>query len=142
MKISAKIDYACRAIFELSLHWPNQQPLQVHEIAQRQGIPMNFLIQILFNLRQLGYVRSARGKEGGYNLSKPPGAIKFNDLMRHFGPEPETKSAKAAHRNKACVIDTIWGEVDEAVETILENINFEDICDRARANEKTITYEI
>ena len=142
MRISAKIDYACRAILELSLHWPNQQPLQVHEIAQRQGIPMNFLIQILFNLRQLGYVRSMRGKEGGYNLSKPPGEIKFNDLVRHFGPEPESKSAKASQRSKTCVIDTVWGEVDEAIENILENINFEDICNRTRASEKTITYEI
>ena len=142
MRISAKIDYACRAIFELSLHWPNQNPLQVHEIAERQGIPTNFLIQILFNLKQLGYVRSTRGKEGGYILAKAPSQIKFSDLVKHFGPEPEIKQKKAVQGDKNCVINTIWEEVDTAVENILVSINFEDICNRARANEKTIMYEI
>ena len=142
MRISAKIDYACKAIFELSLHWPNEQPLQVHEIAQRQGIPMNFLIQILFNLKQLGYVRSQRGKAGGYVLSKSPAQIKFNDLMRHFGPEPEIRQKNTAQNGKRCFLDVIWGEVDRSVENMLNKINFEDICNRARENQRTIMYEI
>ena len=47
MKIIAKTDYACRALLELSLHWPKQEPLQVTAIADNQQIPIKFLIHIL-----------------------------------------------------------------------------------------------
>lgn len=69
MKISAKIDYACRALLiELGLHWPDNRPMQVSAIAKRQKIPMNFLVHILITLKELGYVDSIRGKSGGYVL--------------------------------------------------------------------------
>ncbi len=142
IKKSAKFDYACRAIFELALHWPNEQPLRVPEIAKRQGIPLNFLIQILFNLKQLGLVRSSRGKEGGYILTRPPKEIRFNELAKLFGHESEKKQSRLTRNKKENILDTVWSEVDVAVENILENISFEDICNRARESAKTITYEI
>jgi len=65
MKIPAKIDYACKAIFELAAHWPNKKPVQMQYVAEHQNIPIQFLTQIMIQLKHLGYVESIRGKRGG-----------------------------------------------------------------------------
>jgi Rrf2 family protein len=70
MKLSAKSDYALRAILELSLHWPKNEPLSLTTIAKRQQIPLKFLSHILLHLKDIGLVHSLRGKEGGYLLAK------------------------------------------------------------------------
>ena len=85
MKISAKIDYACRALLELALHWPNSTPMQVAAIAKRQRIPMNFLVHILITLKELGYVDSVRGKNGGYVLVKHPQDVRLSAVIKNFG---------------------------------------------------------
>src|SRR6267142_1058623 len=85
MKISAKIDYACRALLELGLHWPNTTPMQVGAIAKHQKIPMNFLVHILITLKEAGYVDSIRGKSGGYVLIKAPQDIRLGDVIKNFG---------------------------------------------------------
>ena len=142
MRISAKADYACRSLLELALHWPNQVPLQVNEIAQRQGIPLKFLIHILINLKHSGLVKSTRGKRGGYILAKAPAEIKLGDILRSI--EGENLSAATTSKKKANqdVMAVVWGEVDSAVSGIMRNISFEDICNRARTNNMNFVYEI
>ena len=142
MKISAKIDYACRSILELALHWPNQTPIQVNKIAQRQGIPIKFLTQILISLKQLGLVRSTRGKNGGYLLTKPPAEIRLSDLMVRFTGENNGHLLRFNHAHGANMMSLIWQEVDAATARIMENVNFEDICNRTREKEKNFFYEI
>src|SRR2546427_7062657 len=85
MKISAKIDYACRALIELALHWPDRTPLQIRTIAKRQKIPIKFLVHILIHLKQLGLTQSVRGKSGGYVLAQSPTNIKLNMIIKSFG---------------------------------------------------------
>ena len=74
MKISAKTDYACKAIFELVMHWPKPEPLAINVIARSQRIPIKFLTHILLQLKTMGMVESIRGQRGGYLL------VKANDL--------------------------------------------------------------
>ena len=142
MKISAKIDYACRSLLELALRWPNQIPLQVSEIAQRQSIPMKFLIHILISLKQMGLVKSMRGKRGGYVLVKSPAEIRLGDLMMHFSGVSELNPQRSNQSKGHSVMSLVWQEVDEAVSGIMRNINFEDICNRVRATDKNFMYEI
>ena len=141
MKISAKLDYACRAVLELSLHWPNATPLGIKTIAKRQRIPMNFLVHILITLKQLGYVDSVRGKNGGYLLVKMPQAIKLNEIIQNFGsldsPAIQQKKPKTYH-----VMEVIWSEVNQALLNALEHLNFEEIANRKRKQVKAITFEI
>ena len=85
MNISAKTEYACRALLELSLQWPNVAPRQIADIAVRQKMPTKFLIHILIALKGLGFVDSSRGKSGGYYLTASPQTIKLVDVIRHFG---------------------------------------------------------
>lgn len=137
MKISAKIDYACRALLELSLHWPNQEPLQVEQIAQRQRVPVKFLTQILIHLKQVGYVESVRGKNGGYLLRKLPREIKLNDIMENF---QDTNNSRDEKSNP--IFSPIWREVNQEFLKTMEKFNFEDICNRKRQSDNTLTFQI
>ena len=142
MKHSAKIDYACKAILELGCHWPNQTPVQIQAIAQRQKIPLKFLTQILINLKQMGIVESLRGKSGGYLLSKEPNEIKLVDVMRALnGLEPAPRRQRI-NANDTHVMDQVWQEIDERVCHTLEKINFEMICHRHSHRVNVVTYEI
>jgi Rrf2 family protein len=137
MKISAKIDYACRALLELSLHWPNQEPLQVEQIAQRQRVPVTFLTQILIHLKQIGYVESVRGKNGGYLLRKLPKEIKLNDIMENFQDANKSRDEKSNP-----IFNPIWREVNQEFLKTMEKFNFEDICNRKREVDNTPTFQI
>ena len=139
MKISAKVDYACRSLLELALHWPDQSPLRVNAIAQKQGIPMKFLIHILIGLKERGLVKSMRGKKGGYLLAKPPQEISLSDLLRIFPNETNMANSDGRQKN---VTALIWQEINESLFNTMKNINFEDICTRARSHEKNFIYEI
>ena len=82
MKASVKSDYACRAVEALALHHPNARPLRIEEIAQREAIPANYLVQILIELKSKGLIQSRRGKAGGYALAKTPREITVGDVLR------------------------------------------------------------
>src|SRR5438552_11586282 len=72
MKISARDEYACSAVLELALNYDSEAPIRVQDIAERQGITMKFLFQIMQILKRVDIVRSRRGTEGGYVLSRSP----------------------------------------------------------------------
>jgi len=142
MRISAKIDYACRALIELSLHWPNNIPMQINTIAQNQQIPTKFLTQILLILKQIGYVQSVRGKKGGYLLSKAPQKIWLNELVQSFGGIGFSAAENKHNGNSDHTMDLIWDEIDESVLKVMGEINFETICDRKRSRDRAFTFQI
>ena len=142
MRISAKIDYACRALLELSLHWPNNIPMQINTIAKSQQIPMKFLTQILLNLKQIGYVQSARGKKGGYLLSKAPQKIHLNELIEGLGGIGFSTAENKQMDNNDRTMDLIWNEIDGVVLRTMAGINFETICDRKRSRDRSFVFQI
>ena len=142
MKISAKIDYACRALLELSLHWPNQSPLPIQEIAKQQKIPIKFLVHILISLKQLDFLESIRGTKGGYVLNKNPREIKLSDVIKNFGGLGCSSSSEKRKQKDQHVMDNIWREIDRTVLSAVDQINFETIAQRAQSKNKTIMYEI
>ena len=136
MKISAKTDYACRALLELALHWPPKEPLQIQEIARNQKIPVKFLTHILVQLKQSGYVESSRGQKGGYVLIKAPKDIRLGDVIRDFSniefiPKKKNKS------NQGQVLSEIWVESEIVFWDYLSKITFEHIRTR-QSNLKTV----
>ena len=141
MKISAKTDYACRALLELALHWPNSMPLQIGAIAERQQIPMKFLTHILIQLKQLGYVDSSRGKLGGYHLAQTPAEIKLNEVVQAFSESVHRKTSNGS-RSSTNTLISIWQEIDEATQKHMDSINFEEICNRERDLKKIPTFTI
>src|SRR3954454_22673768 len=81
MRVSAKVDYAVRAGAELAAA-AGAGPVKGDTIAQAQKIPLNFLENILLELKHAGLVQSQRGAEGGYCLAKEPAAISVAAVIR------------------------------------------------------------
>ncbi|WP_320782134.1 Rrf2 family transcriptional regulator [Streptomyces sp. CRN 30] len=80
MHISAKADYAVRALLELARE--PARPLTCETIASCQQIPFRFLKSVVGELRRAGLVRSQRGCEGGYWLGRPADEITLLDVVR------------------------------------------------------------
>jgi Rrf2 family protein len=137
MKVSAKGDYACRALIELALKYGAGQPVQLHEIVANQEIPDKYLVQILVVLKGAGFVKSKRGAEGGYLLAKPPSEITLGDVIRAVeGPLLTLKCSNeddstTCNRIPICEFHPIWEEVRGAISQVVDSLTFEEICKRS-----------
>ena len=140
MNISAKTDYACKALFELALHWPKKDPLAINTIAKNQGIPLKFLTHILIQLKAMGLVESVRGQHGGYLLARPPKEITVRDAVygfAHSQVKPRKANLKEQH-----ILSAIWEEAEEEFLNYIGKISFEHINDRERKRGKVPMYTI
>ena len=81
MRTTAKADYAVRAAVELAAVGTGE-PVKADQIAEAQSIPLNFLENILSELRRAGIVESRRGAAGGYLLARAPEEISLADVIR------------------------------------------------------------
>ncbi|MBI5117634.1 Rrf2 family transcriptional regulator [Candidatus Poribacteria bacterium] len=142
MKVSAKGDYACRALLDLALNYDSQTPVHITEIAERQGIPRKYLVQILILLKGAGLVKSKRGVEGGYMLSRPPVEITLGEVVRLVdGPILPLKctmddESATCDRKPICGFHPIWESVRDSISDIIDNLTYEDICKRTREKEQ------
>jgi Rrf2 family protein len=140
MRISARCDYACRALLELALHWPDKEPVRLHTISENQGIPTKYLVHILIQLKRMNLVESMRGKQGGYNLTKRPNDITLGEVMRDIGG-PLLPLAKIASKTESVFV-TIWEEVEGAMAKVLDKVTFEDIGSKVKGEEDALFYQI
>lgn len=140
MRISARCDYACRALLELALHWPNEESLSIHTISEKQSISMKYLVHILIQLKRMGLVESVRGKQGGYKLLKPPNKISLGEVIREVGG-PLLPVVNSATKEES-VFATIWREVEGAMAKVLDRITFEDISNKEKGMKGAIVYQI
>jgi len=81
MKLTTKSEYACLALLELAEH-TGDGLIKTEDIAKRRNIPKKYLEQILLSLNKAGYVRSKRGTDGGYILSKDPKDVSVAEIVR------------------------------------------------------------
>jgi len=140
MKVSARMDYAVRALLELGLHWPNTQPCQLKIIGRRAGVPQKFLIHILIALKNLGYVQSVRGKLGGYVLGLEPRQINLAEIVKQLGGLGSFDEEKRKNKNDA--VSFLWQDIDKAILHSLKAMTLEDLCSRQRQQIKVLSYEI
>ena len=140
MRISARCDYACKALLELALHWPNKEPVQLHTISENHGIPTKYLVHILIQLKRMGLVESIRGKQGGYNLTRNPNEITLGEVIRNTAG-PLLPLAKTVAKTESAFA-AIWKEVEGAMAMVLDKVTFEDITSKVRGQEKALIYQI
>jgi Rrf2 family protein len=81
VKLSLKVEYACRVLAQLSRTYGNQKFSHIDELAKSEEIPANYLVQILNELRNGGLINSRRGKQGGYSLAKPPSEVTLYEIV-------------------------------------------------------------
>ena len=131
MRISAKADYAVRAAVELAAA-DSDKPIKAERIATAQGIPLNFLENILGELRHAGIVRSHRGAEGGFRLAKPAEDITIADVIRAVegplasvrgGPPEQTEYGGAAE-----ALPRVWIAVRANLRSVVERVTVADVA--------------
>lgn len=126
MKVSVKCDYACRAVEEMARHYRRDRPVQINEIAKRQGIPANYLVQILNELKTKGLIRSRRGMAGGYLLAKAPTEITFGEVVRAI--EGDVLHLDHLHDSKCPrEIREVWKKIKTAAEKAADDVTFDAI---------------
>jgi Rrf2 family protein len=86
MKISQKLEYACRALAQLARRDDGRTLTRLDDLAQREAVSGNFLVQILNDLRRAGLVDSRRGKAGGYLLARPAKSITLRQIVVAVDP--------------------------------------------------------
>lgn len=144
MKISAKDEYACLAVLELALSYDPDVPVRVHDIAERQNIPVKFLFQIMQVLKRVDIVRSKRGTDGGYVLARPPSEITVGDVIQSIsGPFVQHPgSENGARRDTSEQFRTIWQNVDSAIGSVLNHISFAQLVNQVRKRDRQVMYHI
>ena len=149
MKISARDEYACAAVLELALNYDAEMPIRVQDIAQRQGIPTKFLFQIMQILKRVDIVRSRRGTEGGYVLTRPPNQLTVGDVIRSMsGPFVQLSCLESGNflddcgKQNMCQFKPIWAEVDRAIGSVLNGVTFEELVRRSRSTQRQLMYHI
>ena len=136
MRISSKADYAVRAAIELAAV-DHESPLGAERIATTQGIPLNFLENILSELRTAGLVRSQRGAEGGYSLARNAHEITIADIIRAVeGPLAGVRGARpedAAYPGAAHQLPRVWIAVRKNLRNVVEHVTIAERREREAA---------
>lgn len=86
MKISQKLEYACRAMAQLAKYHDGRSLTRLEDLAQREAVSANFLVQILNDLRRANLIESRRGKAGGYLLARPSDQITLRQVVEAVDP--------------------------------------------------------
>jgi Rrf2 family protein len=131
VRISAKADYAVRAAVELAAA-TDEKPVKAERIANAQGIPLNFLENILGELRHAGIVRSHRGAEGGFRLARPATEVTVADIIRAVeGPLASVRGGppeEAEYPGAAATLPRVWIAVRANLRSVVEHITVADIA--------------
>ena len=131
MRISAKADYAVRAAAELAAA-PAGGPVKGEHLASAQGIPPKFLENILADLRNAGLVRTRRGAEGGYALTRAAGEISVADVMRAVeGPLAAVQGVRPEslhYAGAATRLPEVWVALRANLRAVLERVTLADLA--------------
>jgi Rrf2 family protein len=131
MKISTKGRYALRLMLELSMS-ESDRPVRIREIAEKQSISDKYLEQIISILNKAGFVRSIRGPQGGYLLTRKPADYTVGDILRltEGSLAPVDCADEKIHdcpRKAQCSTVIIWKKIFDAVNEVVDGITLQDI---------------
>jgi Rrf2 family protein len=134
VRVSAKADYAVRAMVELAaLDASESEPAKGEQVADAQGIPMRFLENILGELRQNGLVHSRRGADGGYWLGRPADRVTIGEVIRAVeGPLATVRSERPDElelHGSAEPLKAVWMALRANVREVLDSVTVADVVD-------------
>lgn len=133
MRISARGEYAIKAVLDLALHH-DRGLIPIQEVAARQGIPQRYLEQVLLALRRAGVLASKRGSSGGYHLTRAPDEITVGAVLRAVEGRsaPFEVAARDRARPETHDLAELWEEIAEAVSKVVDRLTFGELAARAR----------
>ena len=136
MRISAKGEYAIKAMLDLAMRQPDGL-VSIQAIAARQAIPQRYLEQVLLQLKRAGLVESKRGASGGYHLTKAPDEITVGQALRAVegatAPFEATRAAGRGARGRGDDLAELWAALAKAVSAVIDHLTFGELAARAAA---------
>ncbi len=135
MKLSTRGRYVTRALLDLALH-QGEGPAALKDIAQREQISLRYLEHLITPLIAGGIVRSIRGPKGGIWLAKAPAEIKLSEIMQlvegSLAPAECVDKPETCSRSPFCATRDVWGELKQAIDSVLESTTLQDLVERQR----------
>lgn len=117
---------------DIALH-EDERPVMLREIAEREGISKPYLEQLILALQAAGFVRSIRGKKGGFVLAKAPSEISLIEVIRAlertFSFVDCIDNPQTCPRNVHCVTKKLWHRLKEALERELTGLTLQDLME-------------
>jgi Rrf2 family protein len=135
VKLSVKSDYAARAVIGLARQFATGKTIRIEDLASGQGVPANYLVQILIELKAQGIAKSVRGKEGGYMLGRAPSEISLGDVLRAVHGEVFDTPA-LTDPNCPPELRRAWQRLKSAVDEASDKITFQQLLDENAEKEK------
>jgi Rrf2 family protein len=134
MKLSANEEYGLRCLLRLGYAGEGGS-LTIPEISHAEGVSPAYAAKILRILRRSGYVKAARGKEGGYALARPPESIAIGEVMATLGGRLFESGFCDSHsgqfaictRSVDCSVRSLWRAVQVAVDQVLSRATLRDL---------------
>ena len=132
MKLTSKGRYAVMALTDLA-KFDDANPVSLRDISLRQGISLDYLEQIFSKLKKNQIVKSIRGTQGGYILSKRPNEIKLNNIFHAVDEKIKTvqckKESKKGCNGKStkCVTHNLWDELETHINNFFEEKSLDDL---------------
>ena len=129
MRLSARVDYALRAMSELAAA---EAPRTVDQLSAAQHIPNKYLESILGELRRGGLLRSQRGPDGGYRLARPATDISIADVIRALDGElANVRGSRPEHLEyggAASALQQVWIALRASERQILEGVSLDHVA--------------
>lgn len=132
MKISTKGRYALRTMIDLAMNDTGEN-ISIKAIAARQGISTKYLEQIISTLNKAGYVKSERGANGGYRLTKKPEEYTVGMILRLTEGNLAITTCTQDEQNLCerygcCTTVKVWEKINKAISDVVDNITIADLA--------------
>ena len=133
MKLSTKGRYALRLMLDMALN-NTGNPIRIKDIAARQNISDKYLEQIVSVLNKAGFVKSIRGPQGGYKLTKRPEQYTVGMILRLTEGSLAPVSClddevNMCDRQEECVTLILWRKLDDAIKSVIDNVTLADLLE-------------
>lgn len=128
MKLSRKLEYACRVLAQLARIHGQPKLAHIESLSEAEKIPANYLVQILNELRNADLITSKRGKQGGYALARSPTKVQLIDILRAVDPEwLDSNFEPKGHSGEQ--VARVWSEIAQSFEAKVGQYTLDDLVE-------------
>jgi len=145
MKLSTRSRYGLRLLLDLAMK-QDQGPVQLSSVARTENLSEKYLGQLVIQLKSAGLIRSERGKNGGYFLSKKPKEMTLREIVEKLEGDlcivDCVENPGDCERVNFCVTRDVWRGISEAISKKLEKITLQTLVDNVKSSGNSFHYDI
>lgn len=138
MKLSTKGRYGLRAVLDLAVH-TKDEAVALSQVAERQGISINYLEQLIAKLKKSGIVLGIRGAQGGYLLARPAEEISIGEILRALEGDLNpvdcsevTNSDNPCSQSDSCVTKYVWKRISDSINDAVDGIMLSELVEESK----------